>query len=108
MKWTRYEILLPLCYNDGRPIEEEKLDQTNLELLERFSATTADMITAIGSWKYGGTLYEDRLLRLIIDVQGSRLANEFLREYKETLKARFDQIDIWISSHEIEILLARI
>jgi len=26
------------------------------------------------------------------------------REYKETLKARFEQIDIWISAHEIQIL----
>ncbi|MGD1104159.1 MAG: hypothetical protein ABSA59_19090 [Terriglobia bacterium] len=101
-KGRRY--LCRSVYNDGRPIEAEKLDQTNLELLERFSATTADMITAIGSWKYEGALYEDRLLRLIIDVQGSRPANEFFREYKETLKARFEQIDIWISSHEIEIL----
>ncbi len=104
MKWTRYEILLPLRYNDGRPIEESKLDQTNLELVEKFSATTTDMIIAIGSWKYRGTLFEDRLLRLIIDVQGSRSADGFFREYKETLKARFEQIDIWISSHEINIL----
>jgi len=104
MKWTRYEILLPLRYNDGRRIESTKFDQTNLELLERFSATTADMITAVGSWKYQGTLYEDRLLRLIVDVQGSRPADEFFREYKEILKARFKQIDVWISSHEVEIL----
>jgi hypothetical protein len=104
MKWTRYEILLPLRYNDGRRIEATKFDQTNLELLERFSATTADMITAVGSWKYQGTTYEDQLLRLIVDVQGARPADEFFRAYKETLKARFEQIDVWISSHEVEIL----
>jgi hypothetical protein len=98
MTWTRYEILLPLRYNDGRSMEELKFDQTNLELVERFSAT------AVGSWKYGGTLYEDRLIRLIVDVSGSHVADEFFRRYKETLKARFDQIDIWITSHEIEIL----
>lgn len=62
------------------------------------------MIIAIGSWKYRGTVYEDRLLRLIIDVQGSHLADDFFREYKVTLMARFEQIDIWISSHEINIL----
>ena len=104
MKSTRYEILLPLRYNDGRQIEVAKFDQTNWELLERFSATTTDTITAVGSWKYQGTLYEDRLLRLIVDVQGLRPADEFFREYKEVLKSRFEQIDIWISSHEVEIL----
>lgn len=63
MKWTRYEILLPLRYNDGRPIEREKFRQTNLELTERYSGTTGDLITAIGTWKYRGTLYEDLLVR---------------------------------------------
>lgn len=104
MKWTRYEILLPLRYNDGQPIETEKFDQTNLELIEWFSATTTDMVTAIGSWRYQGTRYEDRLLRVIVDAPGSRPADDFFRDYKETLKARFQQIDIWISSHEIQIL----
>ncbi len=104
MKWTRYEILLPLRYNDGQPIEPEKFDRTNLELIERFSATTADMITAVGSWKYQGTLYEDQLLRLIVDVPATEPADDFFRAYKEVLKARFAQTDIWISSHEIQIL----
>ena len=104
MKWTRYEILLPLRYNDGTAIELEKFHRTNLELTNQFEATTADMITAIGTWKYRGTFYEDRLLRLIVDVPASVQADDFFREYKEILKARFQQIDIWISSHEIQIL----
>ena len=104
MKWTRYEILLPLCYNDGRRIEHQKFRQTNLDLLAEFSSTTVDRIIAIGAWKYQGTLFEDQLMRLIIDVQGSHQADDFFREYKEILKVRFDQIDIWISSHEINIL----
>jgi hypothetical protein len=52
MKWTRYEILLPLRYNDSRPIEPVKFDQTNLELIERFAATTTDVIPAVGRWRY--------------------------------------------------------
>jgi hypothetical protein len=104
MKATRYEILLPLRYNDGRPIEQRKFRQTNLELAERYSGTTGDLITAVGMWKYRGTLYEDLLVRLIIDVPSSIDAEDFFRNYKETLKARFEQIDIWISKHEIEIL----
>jgi hypothetical protein len=62
------------------------------------------MITAIGSWRYQGTLYEDQLLRLIVDLPASAEAESFFREYKEVLKARFEQIDIWISSHEIQIV----
>ena len=104
MKHTRYEILSPQCYNDGRSIERAKFRQTNLELLERFAGTTADVIRAIGTWKYRGTIYEDKLVRLIIDVPALESADDFFRDYKETLKSRFQQIDIWISSHEINIL----
>jgi hypothetical protein len=104
MKWTRYEILLPLCYNDGRRIEHKKFRQTNLELLAEFSGTTADRVVAIGAWKYRGIVHEDELLRLVVDVPSSVQANDFFRNYKEILKARFEQIDIWISSHEIEII----
>jgi hypothetical protein len=104
MKWIRYEILLPLCYNDGRAIETEKFRQTTRDLLQSFSATTLDLITAIGMWKYQGTVYEDLLWRFIVDVPASEPADDFFRQYKETLKARFEQIDIWISSHEIQIL----
>jgi hypothetical protein len=93
MKWIRYEILLPLCYNDGRPVESGK-----------FRQTTLDLIAAIGTWKYQGTVYEDLLWRFVIDVPASSPADDFFRNYKETLKARFQQIDIWISSHEIQIL----
>jgi len=103
MKWIRYEILLPLCYNDGRPVESVKFRRTTRELLENSSATTLDLLAAMGSWRYQGTLYQDLLLRFV-DVPASTPADDFFRSYKETLKARFEQIDIWISSHEIQVL----
>lgn len=50
----RYEIFLPIRYNDGSPIEPEKFDQTRDELVEKFSAVTADTIIATGHWVYKG------------------------------------------------------
>ena len=66
--------------------------------------STLDLLAAMGSWQYQGTLYQDLLLRFIVDVPALTPADDFFRRYKETLKARFEQIDIWISSHEIQIL----
>jgi hypothetical protein len=43
-------------------------------------------------------------LAFIVDVPASSPADDFFRNYKEALKARFEQVDIWISSHEIQIL----
>ena len=36
----RYEILVPLWFNDGRPVPEPLLAQTFLELREKFSAAS--------------------------------------------------------------------
>jgi len=49
------------------------------------------MVLTIGAWRYRGIVYEDLLLRLIIDVPASEPAEEFFRKYKEVLKSRFEQ-----------------
>jgi len=41
MTLKRLEILLPLNYNDGRPIEEKKFLTTHRELVERTDAPAA-------------------------------------------------------------------
>jgi len=38
MPLERYEILLPLKYNDGTPVEPEKFRQKKIELVEKFGA----------------------------------------------------------------------
>ena len=102
MKLKRYEILLPLVYNDGEEIEKEKFFQTNEELVNRFGATTTDSIIAAGSWLYKGVLYNDKLLRIRVDADDSQETRNFFIEFKEKMKNRFKQIDIWITAYEIE------
>ena len=51
-----FEILLPLFYNDGRPIERQKLLQTDDELVQRFAATSTDTVVVRGPWLYQSTL----------------------------------------------------
>jgi hypothetical protein len=104
MKLKRFEILLPLNYNDGRTIEPEKFLETNHELLEQFGALTTDTVEVHGSWKYRGTVFHDRLIRLTIDSSTPAKTPRFLRRYKEILKARFEQIDIWITAHDVELI----
>ena len=104
MTLRRIEILLPLNYNDGRAVERPKFMVTNRELLDRFGALTTDSVEIQGSWKYGAALYHDRLIRLTIDAHSPEEAVLFFREYKETLKARFEQLDIWITAHDVEVI----
>jgi hypothetical protein len=83
MKWTPYEILLPLRYNDGRAVESEKFLRTHLDLVENFGANTIDLLPALGSWKYQGVVYEDALLRMTTDVPGSFGADDFFANTKK-------------------------
>jgi hypothetical protein len=99
----RIEILLPLNYNDGTEVEPEKFELTADELSDHFSGITQDVTRITGTWKYGGTRYRDELLRIRVDTNDPA-AVTFFKAYKEVLKQRFRQIDIWIVAHEIEVI----
>jgi hypothetical protein len=53
---------------------------------------------------YESTLYSDELIRVRIDAEDKPDNTQAMREMKETLKTRFQQLDIWISSHRIDII----
>ncbi len=102
-----YEVYLPLKYNDGRSVEPEKFEQTTEELLEKFTGLT--MIqhraeTALhGLWKHAGQLYKDEIILYIVYTYETDNANLFFTEYKETLKERFAQLEIFIIAIPIEV-----
>jgi hypothetical protein len=93
-----------LLYNNGQKIEKEKFLITHEELVDRFGATTTDSTRIVGRWIYQNQLYEDKLIRITIDVPESEDSDAFFRQYKEILKERFRQIDVWITSYTIEII----
>jgi hypothetical protein len=100
----RFEILLPLFYNDGRPVEREKFLQTDDDLVRRFGATSTDTVVVRGRWLYQSTLYQDQLVLVRIDAEDAPENWQAVREVKETLKARFEQLDIWITAHRVEVI----
>ena len=100
----RFEILLPLFYNDGRPIEPEKFLATDDDLVQTFGATSTDQVTVRGQWKYQSTVYSDQLIRVRVDVDDTEQNRDAMNAVKETLKARFEQLDIWITAHRIDII----
>ena len=80
----KYEIYLPLKYNDGREIEGEKIKQIREELVSEFGARTVSSQSAPyqGVWKYRGMDFIEILLR-------SRLSPapiERLKSFSETLR----------------------
>jgi hypothetical protein len=53
---------------------------------------------------YQSTLYHDQLIRVRIDVEDSPQNWESMSQLKLTLKVRFEQSDIWITAHRIDIV----
>src|SRR5438876_8482738 len=100
----RFEILLPLFYNDGRPIEREKFLQTDDELVQAFGATSTDTIVVRGRWVYQSAVYHDQLIRVRLDIEDNQENWQTVRVIKEVLKARFEQQEIWITAHRIDVV----
>lgn len=100
----RYEILVPLLFNDGRPVPESLLAQTFAQLRQQFGAASWETQTLRGSWEQGGAVYEDNLTRFFVDVPDLPEHREFFKGFKEILKQRFGQLEVWITSHPIEVI----
>jgi hypothetical protein len=93
-----------LLFNDGQPVPEALLVQTFMELREKFGAASWEMQTVRGAWQHEGTVYQDNLTRFVVDVPDRPEHREFFRIFKQTLKARFRQIDIWVTSHPLDVI----
>jgi len=100
----RYEILVPLRFNDGRAVPEALLAQTFGELRERFGAASWETQPLRGEWEQGGVVYQDDLTRFFVDVPDLPEQRDFFRQFKERLKHRFDQLDIWVTSHPLDVI----
>ena len=102
----RYEIYLPVLYNDGREIEPEKFDQVERELVERFGGVTSVQrsFPLRGLWKGQQKTYLDLIVVFtVLDLSGADV-QDFFASYKEELKSRFCQEDVLITMHELTVL----
>lgn len=97
----RFEVLLPLRFNDGTPVPDAAVADMLLEFEERFGAISCETQTIRGRWRAEGQSYRDGLIRVFVDAPESR---EYFSADKERLKARFQQLDIWMTTYLIEVL----
>ena len=83
----KYEIYLPLKYNDGREIEAKKIKQIREKLIAVFGALTVSSQSAPyqGSWKYGGVDFIDDIIKIEIIAAGDRKTVSFLKNSRNSL-----------------------
>jgi len=104
MTFRRYEMLLPLRFNDGTPVPPELLAATTRELKDRFGAASAETQTIRGLWDGGGGTEADDLKRIFIDVPDTAENRDFFRSLKRRLAERFRQDEIWMTTHPVEVV----
>lgn len=102
--FRRCEILLPLKFNDGQPVPRELITETLLELEQRFGAVSCETRIIHGIWRHQGQRFRDDLIRVFVDMENKPEQSEFFRSYKEQLKGRFKQLDIWVTTYPIDVV----
>ena len=102
----KYEIYLPLKYNDGKNIEAEKIRSIKEELVDAFGAITVSSLSSPyqGTWKYGGVEFIDDIIKIEVVATNDRATKKFFKEFKERLKESLQQIDILITTHGIQVI----
>ena len=70
-RWRRFEVLLPLRFNDGRDVPGEWTAEAVLEIVEHFGAASYETQRVEGHRRHSGILYRDDLVRVVVDVPDS-------------------------------------
>ncbi len=90
----RFEVLLPLRFNDGTPVPVTAIADTLVEFEEQFGAVSCESQSIRGRWRADGQSYRDDLIRVFVDVPDPLESREFFLSAKERLKTRFQQLDM--------------
>jgi len=98
----RYEILVPLRFNDGSQVPSYLHDRTVDELTSIFGGCSMHACSE-GVWKDAGVIYRDTNRTIVVDVYES-ICTATLRAIQDTRKERYQQHSIYIVHYPIEIL----
>ena len=102
-KWRRFEVLLPLRFNDGREVPAEWLAEAVFEIVGHFGAASYETQKVEGHWRHGGVLYRGDLVRLVIDAPDTVKARKWMQGFKARWKRRLEQLELWMVRYRIEL-----
>jgi|ERR1043166_3222560 hypothetical protein len=102
--WRRYEILLPLKFNDGQRVPWTLIGDTLVELRKQFGAASWETQIIHGIWQHQEAEFHDQLVRVFVDVEDRPANRLYFSDLKKKLKSSFRQIDIWMTTYPIETI----
>jgi hypothetical protein len=102
-KWRRFEVLLPLQFNDGQNVPTEWLADAVLEVVEQFGAASYETQQVEGHWRHEGATYRDNLVRLVVDLPDTAKNRAWMKQFKQRWKKKLQQLELWMVSYLITI-----
>ena len=104
ISYRRYEILLPRQFNTGERVPNRLITETIVDLRQRFGAVSCETQIIRGEWESHGQVYHDPIVRVFVDVEDKPENRQFFIDLKQRLKARFQQLEIWLTSYPVDVL----
>jgi hypothetical protein len=101
----RYDLYLPLTYNNGRPIPDALFDEVERRLLERFGGVTSQQreFPLRGIWLGQTQLFFDQVIVMTtLDFRRHGSAR-FLAQLKKDLLRQFDQLEILLTETSLRV-----
>jgi mRNA-degrading endonuclease YafQ of YafQ-DinJ toxin-antitoxin module len=101
----RYDLYLPLAYNDGRPVEDGKFDTVERRLLAHFGGLTTQMrdFPLRGIWQGETRLYYDQVVIMTVLDFRRRGSTRFVKQLKKELLREFDQLEILLTESALRV-----
>jgi hypothetical protein len=101
--WRRFEVMLPLRFNDGRDVPAEWLAEAVLEVVDYFGAASYETQKVEGHWRHGGIAYRDDLVRVVVDVPDAPENRGWMKDFKARWKDRLEQLELWVISYQVDV-----
>jgi hypothetical protein len=102
-KWRRFEVLLPLQFNDGAEVPPDWLAEAVMEVVEQFGAASYETQKVEGHWRQEGVLYRDTLVKLVVDLPDTALNRRWMKAFKARWKTKLKQLELWVVSFPINL-----
>ena len=102
-KWRRYEVMLPLQFNDGREVSPDWLAEAVLDIVDHFGAASYETQKVEGHWRHGIVTYRDNLVKIVVDVPDTQPNRNWMKSFKSRWKNRLEQLELWMVSYRIDI-----
>lgn len=99
-----YELYLPLHYNDGRPIDPDKLKNLKRRLVDEFGGLTHFRQENEGLWKIGEHTFRDRVEIVRVLASNETAAQTYFLQLKSDLAKEWNQQDFLIVSRQVTAL----